>query len=238
MRVLSSREGLPVSSGDMSQFNSALTSGSSAAGFLWHQRRAMNPISPDEARAYLDRWRQVAEAQSQLMRAESMEIKLRQLSTLMASRELVQQRHRTSGARGAGSRAMAANLSLYDEERWLTLGQDVNGLLLVVSHTFEELNELEARVRIISARKASANERTQYESGRSAIGEPMKDEYDFSNATRGKFFRKDAVPDLPVYLEPPVRDYLTARAKARGVDVNELVNDLLKHNIALIEAGK
>jgi uncharacterized protein len=135
-------------------------------------------------------------------------------------------------------------MSIYDEEhseseeRWLTLGQDENGLLLMVSHTFEELNELEARVRIISARKASANERTQYESGRSAIGEPMKDEYDFSNATRGKFFRKDAVLDLPVYLEPPVRDYLTARAKARGVEVNELVNDLLKRNIDLIEAGK
>jgi hypothetical protein len=60
----------------MSQFNSALTSGSSAAGFLWHRRRAMNPFSPDEARAYLDRWRQVADAQSQLLRAESMDLQI------------------------------------------------------------------------------------------------------------------------------------------------------------------
>ena len=33
-------------------------------------------------------------------------------------------------------------LSLYEsdtEERWLTLGEDENGALLVVSHTFEEL---------------------------------------------------------------------------------------------------
>jgi hypothetical protein len=66
----------------------------------------------------------------------------------------------------------------------------------------------------------------------------MKNEYDFSNAERGKFFRKDAVLDLPVYLEAGVRDYLTARAKAKGVEVNELVNELLKRDIDLIEAAK
>jgi hypothetical protein len=66
----------------------------------------------------------------------------------------------------------------------------------------------------------------------------MKNEYDFKNAERGKFFRKDAVLDLPVYLEAGVRDYLTARAKAKGVEVNELVNELLKRDIDLIEAAK
>lgn len=66
----------------------------------------------------------------------------------------------------------------------------------------------------------------------------MKNQYDFSNAERGKFYRKDAVLDLPVYLEAGVRDYLTARAKAKGVEVNELVNDLLKRDIDLIEATK
>ena len=66
----------------------------------------------------------------------------------------------------------------------------------------------------------------------------MKSEYDFSKAERGKFYRKNATPDLPVYLEAGVRDYLTERAKAKGVEVNELVNDLLKRNIELIEAAK
>ncbi|MGH8284706.1 MAG: hypothetical protein ACRETT_02950 [Steroidobacteraceae bacterium] len=66
----------------------------------------------------------------------------------------------------------------------------------------------------------------------------MKSEYDFTNAERGKFYRKDAALDLPVYLEAGVRDYLTARAKAKGVEVNELVNDLLKRDIDLIEAAK
>lgn len=66
----------------------------------------------------------------------------------------------------------------------------------------------------------------------------MKNEYDFTNAERGKFYRKDAALDLPVYLEAGVRDYLTARAKAKGVEVNELVNELLKRDIDLIEAAK
>ena len=35
-------------------------------------------------------------------------------------------------------------------------------------------------------------------------------------------------------LEAGVRDYLTERAKAKGVEVN----DLLKHDIELIEAAK
>ena len=66
----------------------------------------------------------------------------------------------------------------------------------------------------------------------------MKNEYDFSNAERGKFYRQDAVLELPVYLEAGVRDYLTARAKAKGIEVNELVNELLKRDIDLIEAAK
>jgi hypothetical protein len=66
----------------------------------------------------------------------------------------------------------------------------------------------------------------------------MKDEYDFSQAERGRFFRKDAVLDLPVYLDADVRDYLTERAKAKGINLGQLVNDLLKRDIGLIEAAK
>ena len=66
----------------------------------------------------------------------------------------------------------------------------------------------------------------------------MKSEYDFTNAERGKFHRKNAVHELPVYLDADVLDYLSARAKAKGTDVSRLVNDLLKRDIALIEAAK
>ena len=66
----------------------------------------------------------------------------------------------------------------------------------------------------------------------------MQNEYDFSNAQRGKFFRKEATLELPIYLDPQVRDYLAARAKAKGIEVNQLVNELLKRDIELIETAK
>jgi len=65
----------------------------------------------------------------------------------------------------------------------------------------------------------------------------MKDEYDFSKAERGKFFRKDAQLKIPVYLEPEVHRYLSERANAKGIEVGDLVNDLLKRDIEMIEAA-
>lgn len=48
------------------------------------------------------------------------------------------------------------------EERWITLGLAETGQLVVVVHTFEEFSQ-QARIRIISARYATARERRQYE---------------------------------------------------------------------------
>lgn len=50
-----------------------------------------------------------------------------------------------------------------DEERWVTLGLDQTGVLLVVCHTYREETEHYARIRIISTRKATRNEAKQYE---------------------------------------------------------------------------
>jgi uncharacterized protein len=50
------------------------------------------------------------------------------------------------------------------EERWLTMGLDESGILLVISHTFMNLSLEVCRVRIISARKATKTEYKQYES--------------------------------------------------------------------------
>jgi predicted HicB family RNase H-like nuclease len=68
-------------------------------------------------------------------------------------------------------------------------------------------------------------------------GEPMKDEYDFSNAERGKFYRPNLRLIPPVRLEPEVLDFLATRAKQRGTTVNQLVNQLLKKDIELIQAA-
>ena len=66
----------------------------------------------------------------------------------------------------------------------------------------------------------------------------MPAEIDFSGAQRGKFFRDGAVLRLPVYLDAEVQNYLAARADAKGVPFDRLVNILLKKDIELIEAAK
>ena len=50
-----------------------------------------------------------------------------------------------------------------DEDRWITLGLDRTGSLVVVCHTYQEETETSARIRLISARKATKNEGKQYE---------------------------------------------------------------------------
>ena len=66
----------------------------------------------------------------------------------------------------------------------------------------------------------------------------MPSEIDFSKGTRGKFFKPGARLSLPVYLEAEVQAYLAERAKARGIEVTQLVNELLKKDIELIEAAR
>ncbi|MFH0921277.1 MAG: BrnT family toxin [Fibrobacterota bacterium] len=48
------------------------------------------------------------------------------------------------------------------EDRWITLGISAGGGLLVVHHTFEEINDNKIRIRIFSSRKATKNETRQY----------------------------------------------------------------------------
>jgi len=66
----------------------------------------------------------------------------------------------------------------------------------------------------------------------------MRDEYDFSKGERGKFFRPDAQLNLPVYLDDDVRSYLQRQATAKGKELNEIVNEMLKKDIDLVEAVK
>ncbi|MBN1226027.1 MAG: BrnT family toxin [Deltaproteobacteria bacterium] len=60
-------------------------------------------------------------------------------------------------------------ISIYDsehrknEDRWITLGLASNGTLLIVNHTYKQLDKKTAIVRIISSRKATKQERKQYE---------------------------------------------------------------------------
>ena len=64
----------------------------------------------------------------------------------------------------------------------------------------------------------------------------MKKEYDFSKAERGRFYRRGAKLNFPVYLEPQVRAWLTDVARKKGEEVNTLVNRLLKKEQELVES--
>ena len=66
----------------------------------------------------------------------------------------------------------------------------------------------------------------------------MPVEIDFSKGARGKFSKPGMTLNLPVYLDAEVQAYLSARAQARGVDVSQLVNELLRKDIELIEAAR
>ena len=63
-------------------------------------------------------------------------------------------------------------------------------------------------------------------------------EIDFSGGARGKFHRPNAKLNLPVYLEAEVQTYLAALAARKGVPLSDLANELLKKNIAILEAVK
>jgi hypothetical protein len=66
----------------------------------------------------------------------------------------------------------------------------------------------------------------------------MPAEIDFKGGERGKFYRPGAQINLPVYLEPQVQERLAQLARAKGVELSTLINELLKKDIELIEIGR
>ena len=61
----------------------------------------------------------------------------------------------------------------------------------------------------------------------------MRDEYDFSNGERGKFYRFDAKLNLPIYLEDEVRDFVERIAQKKGTDISSVVNKLLRGDMLI-----
>lgn len=64
----------------------------------------------------------------------------------------------------------------------------------------------------------------------------MKQEYDFSKAERGKFYRPDAVAHIPIYLDPDVEQALQSLADDTGQTVGVLVNSWLRSNLSIVQA--
>ena len=63
----------------------------------------------------------------------------------------------------------------------------------------------------------------------------MKQEYDFSGGERGKFYHPEAELDIPVYLDPDIAIFVRKIAAQKGVDVETLVNDWLRKDMAFLE---
>ena len=59
----------------------------------------------------------------------------------------------------------------------------------------------------------------------------MKVEYDFSKAERGKFYRPDATFKSPIYLGDDVQAFVRQKAAERGIDLNDIVNEILRKEI-------
>ena len=63
----------------------------------------------------------------------------------------------------------------------------------------------------------------------------MKEEYNFSNGERGKFYNKNATFNLPIYLEPEIESFIAKLAKEQKKNISEIVNALLFKDKELIE---
>jgi len=63
----------------------------------------------------------------------------------------------------------------------------------------------------------------------------MKKEYDFSKGERGRFFHPETTLNIPVYLDQDVESWFAEKAQSQGVELQHLVNKLLRKDISLIQ---
>ena len=63
----------------------------------------------------------------------------------------------------------------------------------------------------------------------------MKEQYDFSKGQRGKFYRKNAKLNLPIYLDDDVLQFVEGVAKKKKMEIQTVVNRLLKNDIEIAE---
>jgi len=63
----------------------------------------------------------------------------------------------------------------------------------------------------------------------------MKEEYDFTNAEQGKFYRPIEELDIPIYLDDDVKNFFleNMKQKTKNFSLNNIVNSLLKQDIEI-----
>ncbi len=63
----------------------------------------------------------------------------------------------------------------------------------------------------------------------------MRKEYDFSKGERGKFFNKDAIFNLPIYLDSKTISFVEKIAEKKKKDLSTVVNELIKTEMQIAE---
>ena len=63
----------------------------------------------------------------------------------------------------------------------------------------------------------------------------MRDEYDFSQGERGKFFNENVKMNLPVYLDDDTMSFIQGIARKRKTDISTIVNKILRSDKQLSE---
>lgn len=62
----------------------------------------------------------------------------------------------------------------------------------------------------------------------------MKKEYDFTNATQGKFYIPLEGIEAPIYLEKDVANFFTEKLKGKNETLQGLINELLRKDIEIV----
>jgi len=63
----------------------------------------------------------------------------------------------------------------------------------------------------------------------------MKEEYDFTNASQGKFYRPIEELDIPIYLDKEIKNFFLKNIKDKTSDfsLNNIINSLIKQDIEI-----
>lgn len=66
--------------------------------------------------------------------------------------------------------------------------------------------------------------------------DPVDREIDFSKGVRGKFYRPGMKLRIPIYLEETLLGSLAEIAERRGINLDDLVSDLLRRDLGIVDA--
>jgi ABC-type uncharacterized transport system involved in gliding motility auxiliary subunit len=64
----------------------------------------------------------------------------------------------------------------------------------------------------------------------------MEKEYDFSPGVRGQFYRPNVRLNLPIYLDEDIADFVQKYAQRKKLDVQTVVNEILRSNKEMLQA--